>query len=103
MDFFGGTSVPATWNILGFILIETYPYQSIPVSIIEPPVSVSFSIPGIPSLGTIGVLTTLTTPEKGVICSDWETVDTGPISTTESVPTPGELKDSFKNYQEMPD
>ena len=43
---------------------------------IAPPVSFPFTLP-ISNLGTIGFLTTLTTAD-GIICSDFETIDTGP-------------------------
>jgi len=40
------------------------------VAAIYPPVDVPLPFPGFPSLGNVGVLTNLTTPEKGIICSD---------------------------------
>jgi hypothetical protein len=39
--------------------------------------TVSKSIPNYDSQGVIGVLTSLSTPEKGITCSAWVTVDTG--------------------------
>ena len=99
MDFLVGTSVLATWNVWMSILNTTFPLGSMLVPIVDPPVSTSFSFPGVPSMGTIGVLTTLTTPENGILCSDWETVDTGPLSIAEDIPTQEKLKDLFKSYQ----
>lgn len=103
IDFLAGTSVPATWNVWLSILNFTFPLWSVPIPAIDPPVDVPVPIPGFPNIGVVGVLTTLTTSEKGIICSDWETVDTGPIPNTEAVPTPGELKNLFKNFEVMPE
>jgi len=80
MDFYLGTSEPATINVWFNVLSQIIPYLSVPLPPIDPPISVPIAIPGVPSIGTIGVLTTLTTPD-GIICSDWETVDTGPMTT----------------------
>jgi len=100
MDFRVGTlERQTTWNVLMSIMNFTFPLWSVPLPAINPPVDVSLPIPSVPSLGTIGVLTTLTTSENGIICSDWATVDTGPLSTREAVPTAKELKDLFKNSQ----
>ena len=41
---------------------------------------VHLTAPGFPSIGTIGVFTALINSE-GIICSDWDTVDTGAPSS----------------------
>ena len=75
MDFNLGLSTPATWNVYLSVANVAVPLFSIPLPTIDPPISAPLSIPGFPDLGGIGVLTTLTTPVNGIICSDWLTVD----------------------------
>ncbi len=75
MDFTVGSTSPATWNVYLSVADIAIPLFSIPLPALDPPISVPISIPGFPDLGGIGVLTTLTTAD-GIICSDWETVDT---------------------------
>ncbi len=76
MGFYLGTQEPATWNVYLSVFDVLVPLFSIPLPALDQPISVPISIPGFPDLGGIGVLTTLTTAD-GIICSDWETVDTG--------------------------
>jgi hypothetical protein len=92
MDFLLGTTQPANWNIWVSFLNQTIRLGCIPIPVIYPPISCPIPFPGFPSLGTIGVLTTLTTAEDGIICSDWETVDTGSVVTATTAPTPKEMK-----------
>jgi hypothetical protein len=80
LDFQLGTQEPATWNIWLTAQNEIIRLLSLPLGVLDPPVSVPFTIPFVPALGTVGVLTTLTTPERGIICSAFETVETGPSS-----------------------
>jgi hypothetical protein len=80
-----GTQEPATWNIWLTAQNEITRLLSLPLGVLDPPVSVPFTIPFVPSLGTVGVLTTLTTPDQGIICSDFATVDTGPVSEDAAV------------------
>lgn len=95
LDFYVGTSGAVTWSVWLFFLNQTIPLWSIPLPAIESPVSVSIPIPGFPNLGSVGVLTALTTLEGGIICSDWETVDTGPIPPGAAAPTEEELRRLF--------
>ncbi len=73
MDFTVGSTEPATWNVYFAVYNVVVPLWSVPLPAIALPVAFPF-----PSLVGIGVLTTLTTPGGGIICSDWKTVDTGP-------------------------
>jgi hypothetical protein len=77
LEFALGTQEPATWNVWLTAQTEIARLLSIPLSVLDPPVHVPFTIPFIPPLGTVGVLTTLVTPDQGIICSDFETVETG--------------------------
>jgi hypothetical protein len=73
-----GTGEPATWNAWLTSQAEIARLFSVPLPALEPPISVSLTLPFIPALGTIGVLTTLTTLDKGILCAAFTTVDTGP-------------------------
>ena len=78
MDFTVGPPTAATWNVFLSVADVVIPMLSIPLQAIVPSISVPIAIPGFPNLGGIGILTTLTTPTGGIICSEWKTVDTGP-------------------------
>ncbi len=73
MDFTVGLLSPATWNVFLSVADVAVPLLSIPLPAIDPPLSLSIPIPGFPDFGGIGILTTLTTPTGGIICSDWST------------------------------
>jgi hypothetical protein len=45
---------------------------------VTPAVSFNLPIPGVPAIGSLGILTGLSTPEEGVMCFDWKIVNTGP-------------------------
>jgi hypothetical protein len=97
-----GTREPATWNTWLTSQTEIARLFSVPLPVIEPPIPVSLTLPFFPALGTIGVLTTLTTPDKGIICAVFTTVDTGP-PTAASValkelmePHAGEMHDQLR-------
>jgi hypothetical protein len=93
MEFYVGSSKPGVWKVWLSFFNKTIPIWSKPILTFGRPLFVPISVPGFPSLETIGVLTTLTTPENGIICSDWETVDTGPIIT--AVPGAEDIEQLF--------
>ncbi len=99
MGFDVGTPFPATWNVWMSVQSVTFLLWSAPLGVIDPPISFPLVIPGFPQLGTIGVLTTLTTPDEGIICSDLETVNTGTPADANSA---AELRELFNrnNSQE---
>ena len=98
MDFELATLEPATWD-LWLVIPGTgiFPLWSLPLPVVDSPVfpSLSFSFP---SIGTIGFLTSLSTPE-GIACSDWETVDTGAPSS--AVPSRGEIRELFRGVNKV--
>jgi hypothetical protein len=85
LEFDLGTQEPATWNVWLTSQSEIINLVSAPLSMIDPPIPVHLTLPFFPSLGTIGILTTLTTPEAGIICSEFVLVDTGPSFATLAV------------------
>jgi hypothetical protein len=94
-----GTQEPATWNVWLTVQSDIIRLLSAPLPTIDPLIQIPITIPFFPPLGNIGVLTTLTTPDEGIICSDFATVDTGPIPEGQS-PTMHELQDLFlKRYK----
>jgi hypothetical protein len=80
LEFTLGTQEPVTWNVWLTAQNELIRLLSLPLGVLAPPVSVPVTLPFIPPLGTVGILTTLTTPDQGIICSEFATVDTGPVS-----------------------
>ena len=78
MDFGIRTLEAAHLNIFISFSNSTIPLLAAPASIpvIDPPQYFAVPIPDFPDLGKIGILTTVTTEADGIICSDWETVDT---------------------------
>ena len=95
MNFDIGSQEPSLWGVWLHLLNKTRPLWRIPIPVVDPPASFTIPFTGFPSLGNIGVLTTLTR-ENGIICSDWETVDTGPFEIGTSAPTEKELKGLFR-------
>ncbi len=77
MDFTLGATVPTTWNVYLTVFDVVVPLFSVPLPAIDPPIAIPLAFP-FPSFGEIEILTTLTTPGGGIICSDWANVDTGP-------------------------
>ncbi|MFQ5739780.1 MAG: SBBP repeat-containing protein [Acidobacteriota bacterium] len=77
MDFTVGTFQPATWEVWLSVQGRLINLFSFPLPTTYPPRSIPISIPGFPPLGTIGVLTTLSTEADGILCLDLETIDTG--------------------------
>jgi hypothetical protein len=75
-EFMLGTEVSATWNVWVIYRDDVMLLHSSIAGVTDPPAVIPVEVPGVLSLGTVGFLTTLTT-DAGVICSDWETVDTG--------------------------
>ena len=77
LKFVIGTHEPATWNVWLIAQAEVTLLVSAALPVIEPPTSVELDLPFTPELGTVAVLTTLTTPVQGIICSAFVPVDTG--------------------------
>lgn len=94
LNFEVGTREPATWNVWLIAQAEITEILSAWLAVNDPPAPVHVSIPFFPSLGTIGVLTTLTTSAQGIFCSAFETVNTAPLTMT-SAPRGQELQDLF--------
>jgi hypothetical protein len=94
LDFDVGTHEPATWNVWLIAQAESIEFLSAALPRVDPPIPVHVSIPFFPSLGTIGILTTLTTPDQGIICSAFKTVNTG-RPTQKSAPIVHDLSNLF--------
>jgi hypothetical protein len=92
LEFDVGTREPATWNVWLIAQAEVTPVVSAALPVIEPPAEVELNLPFFPALGTVGFLTTLTTPVQGIICSVFVTVDTG-LSEVAAATSPQVLQD----------
>jgi hypothetical protein len=85
------TVTPATWNLFFVMQNLAMALISTPTGVIDPARQFSIPVPGFPHVGTIGFLSTLTTND-GIVCSDWETVNTGPPSDPTRALTPEQLR-----------
>ena len=80
IDFDIGTRVPAELNLYLSAFNRTFTLLEEPVAlpVVDPPLQTSVSISAFPDYGGIGILSTITTAEDGIICSAWQTVDSSP-------------------------
>jgi hypothetical protein len=71
-----GTPYAATWN--GWLVSENTPtlLWSVSQPITEPTATVT-KTQAVAASGTVGVLSTLTTPTRGIACSSWSLISTG--------------------------
>jgi hypothetical protein len=76
---------PASWNVWLTTQSGMTRLISAPLPPIDPPRPVIRVIRHFPSSGRIGLLTTVATA-AGTLCSDWQTVDTGPVSSSARTP-----------------
>jgi hypothetical protein len=77
MNFTVGNTYPTTWNAwLTYQKTMTHLF-SIAQPITVPPKKITKTKTGLPKEGKVGVLSTLTTPAKGIACSSWVQVNTG--------------------------
>jgi hypothetical protein len=76
MNFTVGNTSAATWNAWLTDQNTTIQLFSISQPITNPPVAITKTT-SLSKEGKVGVLSTLTTPTKGIICSSWEQIATG--------------------------
>ena len=77
MNLTVGPPEAGTWNVFLSLADVVVPLLSIPLPALDPPLAIPLTFP-FADFGGIGVLTTFTTADDGIICSDWDTVDTSP-------------------------
>ena len=71
-----GTRQPVTWSVFLFFRGGVIPLWSVALPVFDPPVSFPVPIPGFPQIGTVAIVTMLTTREE-IACIDFEIVHTG--------------------------
>ena len=77
VDVLAGATAPTTINLWATSQSNVIPIiAGQPMPVTDPPTTHSIIRP-VPPMGTIGMLATLTTPEDNIICSDFQTVNTG--------------------------
>jgi hypothetical protein len=78
MNFTVGNNVATTWNAWLVSQSTTTPLSGFPISQAKtvPPVPITKTASLSPA-GTVGILSTLTTPTKGIFCSSYVQVNTG--------------------------
>ncbi len=77
MDFTVGSASAGIWNVYLSVYNTVVPLFSVPIQASDTPINIPLSFP-FPAIGGVGVWTTFTTPEDGIIASESLTVDTGP-------------------------
>jgi uncharacterized repeat protein (TIGR03803 family) len=86
LGFSGGTlnlgftlksTTPTTWSSWAIFSGGIVNLWSAPIPAVLPAVTFNVPLPGVPAIGPLLILTTLSTPEKGVMCFDWKIADTG--------------------------
>ena len=82
-----GTLDPAIWDVWLISIFGFNNLWSARIPVIDPIVSFPVAFP-FPSIGNIGIVTTLTTAENGLACADFKIVDTGGLGAS-----PEELED----------
>lgn len=75
MNFVVGTLDTAVWTVWIAEQTGLTRVSFLRLRRTDPPVAQFLSEPGVGGMGTIGVLTTLSTPAGGVRCSDWQTIN----------------------------
>jgi hypothetical protein len=91
LTFTLGTPEQALWHVSLAAVGRTIPLWTTPIGPLEPPATHPVTIPNVPNLGRVGLLSTLTT-NVGLICADFKTIDSGPASPGGKMPTPEELE-----------
>jgi hypothetical protein len=76
MAFEIGNPTPVTWNLWMALGPTMFPFWSVDIPAIQPPVKFELPIPGFPRVGTIGFVQTLT-GAGGIVCADMKLIDTG--------------------------
>ena len=96
MDLTIGTLQAAKLNIYLAAMNFVFPLATeIPLPVIDPPFAIpTISFP-LPSMGGVGGLVTMTTLDGGIICADWDLVDTGSPSSNR-LGTLKELRNSIQ-------
>ena len=91
LNFLVGAIAEADWSVWISFQTITAPLWSVGLPEVLPPTVFPVSFP-LEGFETVGVLTTLATRDHGIICSAWETVDTGS-------PTAGRLPMAIEDMQ----
>jgi hypothetical protein len=77
LNFTVDTPEPVEWHVALLAAGSVFTLWKVPLPVIDDPASFALPIPGFPSIGTIGLLSTFTGP-SGLTCSDLKTVNTAP-------------------------
>ena len=71
------TTVPTTWSTFLFVQNTLVPLWSAAIPAITPAVSLSVPLSGVPHLGYVFGVSLMSTASGGVVCADFEVVNTG--------------------------
>ena len=96
IDLTIGTTETAELNLYLAAMNSVFPIATgIPLPVIDPPFAIpTISFP-LPSIGGVVALVTMTRPGEGIICADWDLVNTG-SSLSKGAGTLKELRNSLQ-------
>lgn len=77
LDFLLRTQDPLGWSVYLTFYNQTFRIWQLGLPGLDPATPASVPIPNFPNIGEIGILSTFQTNADGLVCTDWETVDTG--------------------------
>ncbi len=76
LDFRLGTPFPVEWSVWAWIAGGRHHLWTTPLGSIDPSADFSVPLPGLDSLGRIWFLSVLSTSEYGIVCADWDRLNT---------------------------
>lgn len=85
MNFTVGNTFPANWNAWLTYQNTIASLFSLAQPITDPPATITKTRANLSKAGKVGVLSTLTTPKQGVVCSSWVVINTGTPGTAPDV------------------
>jgi hypothetical protein len=76
------TAIPVQWSAWIAWQNNFVPLWSVEIPAVPTAISFTVPIPGVPPIGNVAVLTTMSSSAYGLMCGDWKFVDTGGIGPT---------------------
>jgi hypothetical protein len=76
------SAIPTSWSTWVAFQSSLIRLWSLDIPAVPTAVSFNVAIPEVPPLGNIGVLTMMSSGTYGLMCGDWEVLDTGGIGPT---------------------
>ena len=73
-----GAPEPVDWNLFVTVTDGVWPlWSGVEIPVLDPPLFYDVRLQSLPRIGKIGFLTTFVTAGEGIVCSDFEIIDSG--------------------------